>query len=112
MKLFKKNLVTSFLSLGLCGPGLMAQQPYNEWQESKTSMGNFKPVSSLPDIEVFSAPNTILVKVNQPTEVRIFSILGKLISSQRLEPGLFEYHIDSHGIYIIKTNDNSCKLAI
>ena len=89
-----------------------AQNNTQHWQEAKTISGNFKAISSLPDLEVFSAPNTIMLKVNREVEIRLFTILGKLISVERLEPGIFIYRIDSHGIYIIKTTDSSCKIAI
>ena len=90
----------------------MAQSNQKNWQETKNITTNFKAVSSQPEIDVFSAPNIIKVKVNQETEVRIFTILGKLISSQILKPGIYEYRMDSHGVYIIKTDENSCKIAI
>ena len=95
-----------------CVVGAFEQAPSRHWQEAKTISGNFKAVSALPDLEIFSAPNIVMIKVNKTTEVRIFTILGKLISSQRLEPGIFEYKLDAHGIYIIKTEDSSCKVAL
>lgn len=82
------------------------------WQPIKSVTGNFKAVSSHPDIEIFTAPNIIMVKVNHETEVRLFTILGKLILSQHLGPGIFQYRLDAHGIYIIKTDDSSCKIAV
>ena len=91
-------------------PVIMAQS--NHWMEAKSINGNFKAVSSLPDLEVFSAPNTIMIKVNRDIEVRIFTILGKLISDEHLQPGIFQYHLEAHGIYIVKTEDSSCKIAI
>ncbi|MCH5231421.1 MAG: hypothetical protein J1F43_06460 [Muribaculaceae bacterium] len=93
-------------------PLLFAQSQQKGWHEAKNITANFKAVSSLSDIEVFSAPNMIMLKVNQPTEVRIFTILGKLVSSQYLEPGVFQYHLDAHGIYLIKTEQSSCKIAV
>ena len=91
---------------------IFAQSQSKGWVAAKTLNANLKAVSSLPEIEVFSAPNVIMLKVNSPSEVRIFTILGKLISSQHLEPGIFEYHMESHGIYLIKTDMSSCKIAI
>ncbi|MCH5238761.1 MAG: hypothetical protein J1F38_00915 [Muribaculaceae bacterium] len=109
----KKILLLSFIGTLLCAPAILtAQVQHKEWQEAKNITANFKAVSSLPDIEVFSAPNIIMLKVNKQTEVRIFTILGKLISSQLLEPGVFEYQLDAHGIYLIKTEHSSCKIAV
>ena len=108
-----RNLIASlFVCISLACPLAEAQTHAKSWQAAKSISGNFKAVSSQPDIEVFSAPNTIMLKVNQGTEVRLFTILGKLILAQKLEPGLFEYRLESHGIYIIKTDESSCKIAI
>lgn len=106
------------LALALCGVALLApldsfcQNKDNQWHEAKSVNANFKAVSTQSDIEVFSAPNIIMIKINKEADVKIFSILGKLINSRRLEPGIYEIQLDSHGIYIIKTDDTSCKVAV
>ena len=96
----------------LCASDALGQNHTHEWLEAKSISGNYKAVSSQPEMEVFSAPNTVMVKVNRETEVRLFTILGKLVLSQKLAPGIYEYRIDSHGIYIVKTDENSCKVAV
>lgn len=110
----KKWILTGLFLMGfhLLSPCLYAQNSENQWEEAKSINSNFKAISSQPDIEVFSAPNVVMVKANHNVEIRIFTILGKLLSQQHLEPGIYQYHIDSHGIYIIKTNESSCKIAI
>lgn len=102
-------LISLILSLAIPA---MAQENTRIWQETKSLSHNLKAVSATEEVEVFSAPNVIMVKVNKPCEIRIFTILGKLVSAQKLEPGIFEYHLDTHGIYIIKTENSSCKIAI
>ena len=99
-------------SILLLPSALFAQSHNKNWIEAKTNNINFKAIASQPDIEVFSAPNLIKVKINQPTQIRLFTILGKLIEEHKLEPGTYEYHLDTHGIYIIKTDDMSCKVAV
>ena len=91
---------------------IYAQNHEYEWIEAKTINGNFKAVTSQPDIEIFTSSNVIMLKVNESVEVRLYTILGKLISAQQLEPGIFQYYMDSHGIYVIKTEKTSCKIAI
>ena len=109
----RKNFIFSlFIALSVISSVMDANTHEPQWQEAKSITGNFKAISSQPDIEVFSAPNVIMVKVNQNVQVRIFTILGKLISDQHLEPGIFQFHLDSHGIYIIKTDETSCKIAL
>lgn len=108
----KNRLLGLFAVLLVSWVGINAQNPVKEWTEAKNITGNFKAIMAQKDIEVFSSPNVILLKVNQTSEVRLFTILGKLIVSEKLKPGIYEYHLDAHGIYIIKTDDTSCKIAI
>ena len=112
MRSIHKLIPVLLLCFMLSAPMAMANNHPHSWQEINNMNGNFKAVISQPDIEVFSSPNIIMVKVNRTTQIRLFTILGKLISSQKLEPGIFEYHMDTPGIYIIKTDDISCKIAI
>lgn len=102
------------LTLAICGLSASPMTPSheNQWQEAKNISGNFKAITAHPDIEVFSAPNVVMIKVNRELKVNIFTILGKLLSSETLTPGIYQYEIESHGVYIIKTDDTSCKLAL
>lgn len=109
----KRRIIIAVIS-GVCCLTSMAsaQSVEHQWQEAKNISGNFKAVSSHPDIEVFSAPNMIMLKVSREVKVNVFSILGKLLSSQTLTPGIYQFEIESHGVYIIKTDETSCKIAI
>lgn len=110
---FKRKIFRFIASLLAFLPFVgIAQTTEHQWQEAKVINGNFKAISNQPDIEVFSAPHVIMIKVNHDIDVRIFTILGKLVSQQHLTPGIYEYKMDSHGIYIIKTEESSCKIAI
>ena len=110
LKLLRLSLLSGLLFLA---PAIsFAQSHPDRWLEAKAVATNCKAVADLKDIEVFSAPNTIMVKVNHQTQIRLFTILGKIIHEQRLNPGIYEFHLDSHGIFIIKTDESSCKVAI
>ena len=112
MDVKRKILTSILLAISLLAPSMSAQTQEHQWHEAKNISANFKAVTSQPDIDVFSAPNMIMIKVNQEVKVNIFTILGKLISSEHLSPGIYEFEIESHGVYIIKTDETSCKLAI
>lgn len=112
MKLRRLSLFCLAISWALASFAVMANDKLNNWVEAKNISSNFRAVAAQPEIEVFSAPNTIMIKVNQDTEVRIFSILGKLISNQKLSPGIYQFNLDVHGIYIIKTDSSSYKIAV
>lgn len=107
-----KILSSLLICMMLSCPVILAQSQSKSWHEAKNITGNFKAVSAMPDIEVFSSPDAIMIKVNQPTEIRLFTILGKLICAQHLSQGIFQYSVETHGIYIVKTDISSCKIAI
>lgn len=110
---FKSRIIAAILLLITVLAMNASLQAYeHEWHEAKNINGNFKAVSSQPNVEIFSAPKIIMIKVNHEVEVNLFTILGKLISSETLSPGIYQYEIESHGVYIIKTEATSCKLAI
>lgn len=112
MKRLRKILITTAIAGFLGSAPILAQSNAPHWEISKGPAPEMKHVLSQPDIEVFTAPSTIIINVNQPVNVKIFSILGKEISSQKLETGSYEFHLNSHGIYIIKTPGSTCKVAI
>ena len=112
MGFYKKYIIASVVGFLLSAPCVYAQSFDNQWHETKMVAGSLKAVTSQTDIEVFSSSSLIMVRVNKEVDIRIFTILGKLISSQHLSPGVYEYHMEPHGIYIVKTEDTSCKLAI
>ena len=89
-----------------------AQSNQSRWEPARNISVNMKQVMKHPRIEVFTAPSQISITVNQPVNVKIFTILGKLVSSQNLEPGTYDYHLNPHGVYIIKAAEITCKVAI
>ena len=111
-----KNLFKFFLILFLMvSPAVLpanAQSQHTHWEPVKTMGQNLKCVMNHDDISVFSAPSLITVSVNQQVNIQIFTILGKLVSSQTLEPGIYEFRLNPHGIYIVKTTETTCKVAI
>lgn len=99
-------IATAFIGSGF------AQNNVGKWEPVKEIETNLRLVSKQPNIEVFSQPSRITVTVHTPINVKIFTILGKLVSTQDLEPGIYEYKLNTHGIYIIKTSETTCKVAI
>lgn len=112
MNRLRKIFVLLLTVACLAAPSLYAQNAAHKWEPSKNMPENMKRILSQEDIQIFTAPSTISITVNQPVNVKLFTILGKLVSSQNLEPGTYEYKLNTHGIYIIKTAETTCKVAI
>lgn len=112
MKRMRKILIIFSLAVNSAILSSFAQSGSPQWEVAKSISDNVKQVSAQSDIHVYTAPSRIILNVSQPVNVKIFTILGKQVSSQKLEPGIYEYRLNPHGIYIIKTNETTCKVAI
>lgn len=83
-----------------------------DWETLKIENKNAKPISSDDKIEIKSLPSLIIVNVGQTSKVEIFTILGRLVSNETLQPGSYQFEVPVHGIYIVKVGDLTCKIAV
>lgn len=63
-------------------------------------------------VEVAVSEGYIYVAAEAPVEVRVFTILGQLISQERLEAGIHRFHMRSRGIYILKIGSQTRRITI
>ncbi|MDE6860262.1 MAG: T9SS type A sorting domain-containing protein [Duncaniella sp.] len=54
----------------------------------------------------------IYVVSQEPVEVRVFTILGQLLSQEKLGAGAHRFHIKSRGIYILKIGSLTRRVTI
>ncbi len=54
----------------------------------------------------------IYVAAEAPVDVRVFTILGQLISQEKLEAGTHRFHMKSRGIYILKIGSQTRRVTI
>lgn len=54
--------------------------------------------------EIYTTTNEgyVYVAIRQPMTVKVFTILGQLISEENLNPGIYRYRLESRGIYLLK----------
>lgn len=108
-----RNIVAYFAVALLLSVTALPLYPHeNQWEQIENVGDEVKPISKQPDVEVFSAPQVIKVNIAKPLKIEIFTILGKLVSSQQLEAGAYEFRMNSHGVYIVKTDESTSKVAI
>ncbi len=83
------------------------------WEPVKTEQAaTAKSVMRDTDLEVKAAPGVILVSNNHPVQIKVFTILGRLVSSETLQPGTSRLQLPAHGVYIIKVGGLTCKVAV
>lgn len=85
-----------------------------QWRESTQTV----TVPSLNDprqsdgVEIFGQNGAIIVRTTHRVQVKVFTILGQLVSQSTLNPGTSELKINSRGIYIVKIGNVTQKVAL
>lgn len=83
------------------------------WEPVRSEqMSVAKSVMKDVEFEVKAASNSIIVQNNHPVQIKIFTILGRLVSSETLQPGSAKFTLPAHGVYIVKIGDLTCKVAV
>ncbi len=63
-------------------------------------------------LEVSVRDGFIYVTVARSSQVKVFTILGQLISQDTLQPGIHRLRINAKGIYILKTGSATRRVII
>ena len=85
-----------------------------QWRETTHTVS----VPSLNDprqsdgVEIFSQNGAIVVRTPHRVQVKVFTILGQLVSQSVLNPGTSELKINARGIYIVKIGNVTQKVAL
>lgn len=91
----------------LCSEGAFATQ--HQWQSvSQSRMIDTESEGA----EITVSNGYIYVAVPKAMTVKVFSILGHLISQKSLPPGVSRLKIETRGIYIIKIGDKTHRVTI
>ncbi len=104
--------ITTALAL-ILATNMQAQSPYT-WKESHAEIPE-KSVNNPKNndgIEVFTRPGTLIIRTPVKSYVKVLSILGQVISQTSINPGTFELTLNTHGIFIVKINEYTMRVAI
>lgn len=82
------------------------------WEQVKTEVKDAKQIAKDSDIEIRTTPTFIIVTSSRPLQIKVFTILGRLVSEQSLPAGTSRLDVGAHGVYIVKAGDFTCKVAI
>lgn len=82
------------------------------WEPVKTERTDAKTVMRETEIEIKAASGMILVSTNHPVQIKVFTILGRLVSAETLSAGKSQLTLPAHGVYIVKVGDLTCKVAV
>lgn len=82
------------------------------WEPVKVEKITAPHVASDAELEIRAGGGVIYVNTSKHVNIKIFSILGSRIGEDSLAPGSYQFAVPTHGIYIIKAGDITCKVAV
>lgn len=111
-----RNMKRSFLIGLLCIiaslTGATAASASKGWEQIKSEYSELKSIVKEPEIEILTGPSLVVVTSSKQVKIQIFTILGRLVSSETLPPGTSQLSLPAHGVYIVKVGELTCKIAI
>ena len=63
-------------------------------------------------VEIYGSNGTITIVTPKRITVRVYTILGQVVSQATLQPGTSELRLGSRGIYIVRIGNLTQKVAI
>ena len=72
------------------------------WNDPRTSDG----------IEIYGRNGTITIVTPKRITVRVYTILGQIVSQATLQPGTSELRLGSRGIFLVRIGNLTQKVAI
>lgn len=82
------------------------------WEPAKSEYASAKSIIKETEFEIKVSPGVILVNANHPVQIKIFTILGRVVNSETLPAGTSRFTLPAHGVYIVKVGDITCKVAV
>lgn len=81
------------------------------WEPIRTVISGLKSVAQGGEIEVRVGPGCLVVSTSQQIQIKVFTILGQIVSNETIPAGVSRLNL-SHGVYIVKAGDLTCKIAV
>ena len=89
----------------------MAQLQWRETTHKVTGRSLTDP-SVTDGVEIYGANGVITIRTQRRIQVKVFTILGQVVSQATLNPGISELKINARGIYIVKIGNITQKVAL
>ncbi|MDE7441991.1 MAG: T9SS type A sorting domain-containing protein [Muribaculaceae bacterium] len=109
IKRIRKYILLALAAVALAIP---AQGATNKWEVLKAERSDAKTVVKETEMEIKTASSTIIVTANHSVQIKVFTILGRLVNNETLPPGTNQLTLPAHGVYIVKIGNLTCKVAV
>lgn len=82
------------------------------WESVKNEPADTRSVVKEHEVEIRSASGLLVVATNKPLQIKVFTILGRMVSNETLQPGTSQLTLPAHGVYVVQAGDLTCKIAV
>lgn len=109
-----KRRLRIFLTVLLFLCASLAPQPSfaKGWEQLRAQRTDVKKIGGDAELEIKATRGVVVIETNRTINVKIYSILGSVIANENLQPGIYQFVVPAHGVYIIKAGDLTYKLAL
>lgn len=85
-----------------------------QWQSTSNEVQgkSLTDPKSTDGVEIFQRSGTIIIRTQRTVQVKVFTILGQLVSQATLQPGTSVLRLNTRGIYMVKVGNITQKVAI
>lgn len=110
--LMRKIVILAIMMLAsIAASHVTAQQQWREANHEISAPSNIE--SRIAEgVEIFSKDGNIVVRLQHKSQVKVFTILGQLVSQATLNAGTSTLKVASRGIYIVKVGNVTQKVAM
>lgn len=110
MKRYLTYILLLAVSVLACPVDARAARAWESVRQERLAEG--RVVTRTAEVEVRTLPGIILISTSRPVQVKVFSILGQIVSSETVPAGVSQLSLGSHGLFIVKIGDLTCKVAL
>ena len=104
--------IAGLMLLAASAVGISGHALAKSWEPVKTERQDAKVVMRETEIEIKAASGMLFVSTNHPIQIKVFTILGRLVNTETLPAGKSQLTLPAHGVYIVKVGDLTCKVAV
>ena len=104
------RIVTFMILTGVCG-AVRASAPGWEFTGTQAvELTTDENVSACADVH--AANGYIYVTVVRPVPVKVFTILGQIVSQKKLQPGTSRLRVGVRGLYIVRVDNITRRVTV
>lgn len=110
----KNFLAATFTSMLLVAPAsaLGAQSAPRGWESVRSDVSEMKLIRHESDFEIRATTGAIIVTASRPVSIKIFTILGRMVSTETIPVGTYRLPLPASGVYIVRFGDTTIKVAV